>query len=766
MNSRTAISDNGAHVAEPVESGANLARDRIIAASTKLDADRYKTEFVVPDMHCAGCMGSIERGFAELPMVEKVRANLSLKSVSVIWKASKGNAVELEKRLNSLGYDHHLIDGYDESKAEDSGRSMLLALAVAGFAAANIMLLSISVWSGATDETAQLFHIISGLIAVPAVAFSGRVFFRSAIKSLSAGRLNMDVPISLAVLMALGMSVHESLSGGAEAYFDASVMLLFFLLIGRYLDLMMRGKARGAVERLSSLSAKNGVLVHPNGETGHIDLMDIRPGMQLRVFPGERFPVNGVISSGETDLNRSHVTGESDSAFAKTGDAIEAGALNLTAPVDIEATTSADTSFLADMRNMMEAAENGRGEYIRIADRMAQIYAPAVHLLAFATFAFWMIASSGDWHLSIYTAIAVLIVTCPCALGLAVPVAHVIGANRLMQNGILMRDGTALERLATIDGIVFDKTGTLTEGFPVVTSVQGKIGTALPLLKAMASASNHPIAKAIGASLGEAGNAALRKIREIPGFGIEAECNGKLARLGKPEWVSEIASGTGAGGCERFTASFAREGLKAVHFELEDTLRDGATDAIGDLRNRSLEMEILSGDNASNVSRVANLLGIDRRYSGQTPEQKINRINARKEQGGKTLMVGDGINDAPALAAGHVSMVPSSASDIGRHSADFVFIRQSLSVLPVAFEIAKFTDRAVKQNFGLAIAYNCIAVPLAMCGYVTPLVAAIAMSASSILVIANSFRINLAGKPKPAAAASSTNFANAMEAAG
>ncbi|MEM7067420.1 MAG: heavy metal translocating P-type ATPase [Pseudomonadota bacterium] len=725
---------------------AKLEEKRILASSVKLADDRFKTEFIVPEIHCAACISTIERGLSEFPFIQQVRVNLSLKSVCVIWNRKEGEIAAVPQRLTALGFESHLRDPSDQSEGQDSkSKSLLLALAVAGFAAANIMLLSVSVWSGADPESAQLFHLISGLIAVPAVAFSGQPFFRSAIKVLAAKRLNMDVPISLAVLLALGMSLYESVSGGAEAYFDASVTLLFFLLIGRYLDSMMRQKARGAVARLASLSSKSGIVISSNGDASYVALADIKPGMVMRVFPGERFPVDGKIIRGDTNLDCSHVTGESEPRNAANGSAVEAGSLNLSSVVDFEATSDASASFLGEMRKMIEQAESGRSTYVRIADRMAQIYAPAVHLLALLAFAGWMAVTGGDWHTSVYIAISVLIVTCPCALGLAVPVAHVIGANRLMQNGILMRDGTGLERLAEASRAVFDKTGTLTIGSPTVQSASHVVESELSLIKAMAQCSTHPNSKALSKYLEDVEPLELAETREIPGYGVECVHDGKLLRLGRQEWVGEIAS-LSASETESSSLSFAVEGRPITNFKITDALRKGAKEAAAKLIRDGMKIEILSGDHADIVQGIAKSLSISCYFARQTPSDKVERVSRLQSSGEKVLMIGDGINDAPALARGNVSIVPASASDVGRQAADFVFIRQSLMAIPIAFTIAKFTSKIVRQNFGLAIAYNCIAVPLAMSGMVTPLIAAIAMSASSVLVVANSFRINFAGK--------------------
>ena len=728
---------------EAAKKVALVEQERVIAESADLGGGRYKTELIVPSMHCVGCIGTIERELAQFPLVEQVRANLSLKSVSICWRSDKGKFRQVIDKLEALGFESHLADSnahHDE--ADKTNRSLLLALAVAGFAAANIMLLSVSVWSGADEATARLFHLISGIIAVPTVAFAGRPFFDSAIKSLTAGRLNMDVPISLAVLLALGMSIFESLTGGDEAYFDASVTLLFFLLIGRYLDALMRKRARGAVDRLASLSAKSGVLIEKDGSLGHVELSDIRPGMHLRIFTGERFPVNCKIMTGNTEVDRSHVTGEAVPVLVKPGAIVESGALNISAPVDVEATSDANSSFLAEIRNMVEAAEQGRGSFVRIADKMAQIYAPAVHLLALVAFVFWMFMSGGDWHMSLYTAITVLIITCPCALGLAVPVAHVIGANRLLSQGILLRDGTALERLSEVDQVVFDKTGTLTNSGISVSRSENFQPAHLPIVKALASTSRHPLSEAINKSLGAIKPVELKQIHEVPGSGIEANYQGVQVRFGRADWVGEIAKEPELSTDENWSVAFAIAGQSLEGFNSTEELREDAAVAVRCLEQDDLPTMVLSGDRQSAVRRLAKTLGITSYLAGQKPSDKINQIEAIKAEGHKPLMVGDGINDAPALTAGHVSMVPASASDIGRHAADLVFVRSSLLAVPYAIETAKRTQTIVFQNFGLAIAYNCIAIPLAMAGMVTPLIAAIAMSASSILVVANSLRIN------------------------
>ena len=744
--------------------GADLRGEELKHAG-RLGADGTVTYvFSVPAVHCGACIAAVEDALGPLPGVVSARVNLTLRRLTVVLapeSAPSGTTpLRLVETLERLGYPATPVDlgDLDQLARERESGKLLLALGIAGFAAANVMLLSVSVWSGADEATRDLFHLISALIAVPAVAISGQVFFRSAFVALRAGRLNMDVPISLALLLSLGLSLYESLSGGAEAYFDAAVTLTFFLLVGRYLDQLMRERARSAVLGIARLAAKGATRI-VDGEPVLVPIDEVEAGMHLRVPAGERMPVDARVLAGASDLDRSLVTGESEPVAAGPGLRIEAGVLNLTGPLDVEALSGAKDSFLAEMTAMMEAAEQGRGAYVRIADRMARLYAPAVHLLAAAAFLGWLVATGGDWYQAVTVAIAVLIVTCPCALGLAVPVVHVIGASRLFQAGILMKDGSALERLAEIDTVLFDKTGTLTTGTPRLARTDFLSDQESAAARALAARSHHPASRAIRAGLEAVAEPDLEAVREVAGSGVEAMIAGRRARLGRPGWVAEIAAPEGRhvdGGLRdgiederprggKGHVAFAFEGAPTVSFSLDEAVRQGAAPALAALRDAVLSVEVLSGDGEAPVGRLAGMLDIERAACRQSPADKIARIRTLQAEGHQVLMVGDGLNDAPSLAAGNVSMAPASACDAGRLAADFVFTRESLAAVPFAFDVAKRAKALVRTNFALAILYNAVAVPLAMAGLVTPLVAAIAMSASSILVVANSLRLTRGG---------------------
>jgi P-type Cu2+ transporter len=695
-----------------------------------------------PAIHCGNCIVTIEGQLAKLSGVRDVRANLTFKRVSVTLDKANHSLLGVVEKLEELGFPSQSISAEAAKQSDPELTLLVRALAVSAFPATNIMLLSIPVWNGADGATKGLFQFVSALIASPCVAYGGKPFFRSAFTALRHRRMNMDVPISLGVILATGMSMYESFIGGGHAYFDAATSLLFFLLVGRTLDHMMRTKARAAADQLFRITAKGGFVVGQTGELAYVALEGLNPGMRIRVAAGERFPVDGKVIEGVSDVDRALVTGESEALRIKRGSEVEAGTLNLTGSIDITASRAAKDSFLAEVTQMMASAENGRTGYVRVADRMAKIYAPAVHVLAFVSFTGWMIWTAGDWHQSLTVAIAVLIITCPCALGLAVPVAHVVSAGRLFNAGILMKDGSALERLSAITDAVFDKTGTLTTGQPTVRTTTIPKGLMTAIVKAMALRSVHPASRALAKHFSDDPETQLGEVREVPGGGMEASYKNKQVRLGRVDWVAEIADETSMGSHDHGVA-FAIEGGSLYVTELTETLRADGRWMVETLQSKDIRCGIVSGDNEVPVARIAASLGIGKFKSSMRPGEKLNYLNQAASEGHIVLMVGDGLNDAPALIAAHVSMAPSSASDVGRTAADFVFTRGSLSAVNYVYDIATATSRIVRQNFGLAILYNILAVPLAMSGQLNPLLAAIAMSTSSIIVVANSLRLHL-----------------------
>lgn len=700
----------------------------------------------VAGVHCAGCISKIESALGSMQGVERARVNLSTKRLSLDWEGSKTSVDSLVERLDELGFTHQPFETSATGETEDDrrGRDLLRSLAVAGFAAGNVMLLSVSVWSGAEAATRDLFHWLSALIALPATAYAGRPFFRSAAQALSHRRLNMDVPISLAVILAAGMSLHETITSGAHAYFDACVMLLFFLLAGRYLDHMMRARARSAVTQLLKLTPATARVLADGGSENYLRVSDLEPGMTVLVASGDRVPVDGRIVDGRSDLDRSIVTGELVPEQVKTGDLVEAGTLNISGELKLEVTATGSETFLSQMITMMEAAEQGKARYVRIADRAASVYAPLVHLAAALTFAGWMWIS-GDWHLSLLTAIAVLIITCPCALGLAVPAVQMVACGRLFRRGIMVKDGGALERLAEVDTVVLDKTGTLTTGVPELDEASDLNTHERKLILSLASESSHPLSRALVASMPSMRPVRLDDFREVPGSGLEASWRGQMLRLGSHEWCHGMSSEE-TSDLPSIYASL--DGRPIGVFRFRDELRPDAAKAIAAIKARGLKTLLVSGDRAPVVALAAKRAGIDEWQALAKPDDKARIISDLQATGRRVLMVGDGINDAPALGTAHASMAPSDASDIGRMSSGLVFTGTGLGSVPEALEVAVLARRLIRQNFAVAALYNVIAVPVAVMGLASPLVAAIAMSGSSLIVTGNALRLGIAPKAR------------------
>ncbi|MDK1386789.1 cation-translocating P-type ATPase [Sinorhizobium sp. 8-89] len=714
------------------------ASEELWLASRALGDGLRQTDLSVPGVHCGACITTIEGALRTRPEVVRARVNLSSRRVSIVWKEEvagrRSDPRALARAIRDCGYETHLFAASEE-EGDVLIKQLIRAVAVSGFAATNIMLLSVSVWSGADAATRDLFHWISAMIAAPAMIYSGRFFYQSAWNALRHGRTNMDVPIALAVTLSYGMSLYETIGHGAHAWFDASVTLLFFLLIGRTLDHMMRGRARSAISGLARLSPRGATVVNPDGSRDYRLVDEIMPGERLLVAAGERIPVDGRVLMGASDLDRSVVNGESAPVAVSAGDAVQAGTLNLTGPLTLEATAAARDSFLAEITGLMEAAEGGRARYRRIADRAARYYSPAVHLLALLSFIGWMLVE-GDVRHAMLIAVAVLIITCPCALGLAVPVVQVVAAGRLFQGGVMVKDGSAMERLAEIDTVLLDKTGTLTMGEPRLINAGEVDPAALATAAALALHSRHPIATALHEVSG-AVQPLVGEVREIPGAGIEAETRDGVYRLGSRAFACGDA-GAASGQSE---AILSLDGRELACFRFEDRLRPAARESVEALDRLGLTTGILSGDREPVVAAIARRLGIASWRAELSPRGKVEACAAAAEGGRRVLMVGDGINDAPALRAAHVSMAPATAADVGRQAADFVFMHQSLAAVPFAIETSRRAGRLIRQNFALAIGYNVIAVPVAILGYATPLVAAIAMSTSSLIVVCNALRL-------------------------
>ncbi|MCE8517523.1 cadmium-translocating P-type ATPase [Ruegeria pomeroyi] len=689
----------------------------------------------LPGIHCSACISTVERALQAHPGVEDARVNLTLKR-ALIKAGPELRAADLIPVLERVGYEAHELDPgtLNATRTDRAGRDLLMRLAVAGFASMNVMLLSVSVWSGASDATRDMFHWISAAIAMPAIAFSGQPFFVSAWGALKAKRLNMDVPIVLAIVLALVTSLWETSLSGEHAYFDAALTLTFFLLAGRYLDYRTRAVARSAAEELAALEVPRAIRLQDGVET-EFAVAQLAVGDLILVRPGGRMPVDGEIVEGRSELDRSLLTGETLPIFAEPGLAVSAGEVNLTGPLVIRASAVGQDTSLHRMADLVAIAESGRSRYTSLADSAAKLYAPGVHILSALSFVGWYLYS-WDVRTALNIAAAVLIITCPCALGLAVPAVTTAASGRLFKRGMLIKHATALERLAEVDTVVFDKTGTLTAGTPELTNLGDHRRADMEVALALAEASSHPLSVAITRAARAAGlhPARIDDVTEVPGFGTEGVWQGQRVRLGRAAWV-------GAEQAAQTSAWLAVGDRAPVAFLFSDALRPGAEETVSGLKAAGKEVLLISGDTTGAVEALARRLGIETWMAEALPQDKADRVQALADAGKRVLMVGDGLNDTAALAAAHVSISPASALDAARVASDIVLLGTDLSPIAGACDTAVRATRRIRENFRIATVYNVIAVPLAVVGLCSPLIAALAMSTSSITVSLNALRL-------------------------
>ncbi|HJV41302.1 heavy metal translocating P-type ATPase [Caulobacter sp.] len=713
----------------------SLTLNRDLEAFVRRDEEgRGRLELLVTGARCAGCINKIEKAVRELPGVDTVRLNLTTGKLAVQLEGRQANPEAVVETVEGLGYGACLFDPGEAAAAQDKeGRELALALGVAGFGAGNVMMFTVPAWAGLfgqelNSSTLTLMYWMAAIVATPCALFAGRPFFRSAWASLKRGKANMDVPISIGVILTLIVSFSETILGGKHAYFDAAVTLLFLLLIGRYLDHRLRANARSAARDLLALQTPVATRLVDGVEHG-VPVAEVKVGDYLIVAPGDRVPVDGTVVNGQSELDNALITGETALAPVGVGARLHAGALNLSGRLVMSATARSEDSTLAAIARLMEAGAQTRSAYVRLADKAAALYVPVVHSAAALTFV-------GGWALglgpreALLRAAAVLIVTCPCALGLAVPAVQIAASSRLFRKGVLLKSGAALERLAEVDHVVFDKTGVLTEGRPrLIDAPAHLVALAAPL----ARASRHPLAKSMAAEAGV--GPVAEDCVETPGQGVEGMIDGRRARLGRAGFV-----GVTGGDARETELWFGFENDVKIRFTFEDQPRADAAQTIARLRRLGLSVEILSGDLAGPVGEIARAVDVPQWRAGLTPFDKAATIDQFKAEGRKVLMVGDGLNDAAALAKAHASMAPGAAVDAAQNAADLVFTGEGLDAVVEAIETAREARRRALENFGFSALYNVIATPAAMAGLINPFIAALAMSGSSMVVLLNAAR--------------------------
>ncbi len=703
---------------------------------------RFNLELAIEGISSADAIAEIEGALTAIPGLIRARLNFTTRRLTTEWTKRDCDPSPAIVTLERLGYRvAPFVGDAQESEEDRYTRWLMRCLAVSGFAAINVMLLSVSIWAGnvtdITPETRDLFHWLSALIALPAAGFSAQPFFYKAIRALRQGDMTMDVPISIGIALALSMSVYETAHHAEHAYFDSALMLIFFLLSGRVLDHAMRKKTRSAAANLAALRMPVASRINGDGHISEVPSEALVTGDLILVAAGSRIPADGIVETGQSRIDSSLMTGETALTAVRPGDAIFAGTYNHQGALTVRVAAVGSRTVLADIEKLIDEALTSRSHYVQIADRVARIYAPVVHIAAALTAMMW-IALGTSVHDALIIAIAVLIITCPCALALAAPVVQVITAGALFQRGILIRSGDMIERMARIDTIIFDKTGTLTLPEPSLIDSSQLSERALTMAGRLALSSHHPLARAVSEAVREQ-NKRLEiypDAQEITGSGILCMIEGVEARLGSPAFCNVVAPAW-----RNDTSYMAfRYGAEAGLISIGQNLRTDAIDVIGKLKQNGYRLMIISGDHPDIVRKVASDLGIAEWRGHVTPREKRDLLVELKDKNHKVLMVGDGLNDAPALAAATVSLSPATGADVTQAAADAIFTGKRLSPVVDILMLTRKGQRVMLENFGLALIYNLIAVPLAVLGFVTPLIAAAAMSGSSVIVALNALR--------------------------
>ncbi len=701
---------------------------------------------IVEGVRCAACSWLIERGLEQEPGLESVEVNPASARARLRWDPQKALS-KLLSRLAELGYrPHPALPDIARSSARREQRAALKRLAVAGLGMMQVMMFAVALYAGAfqgMDPAIENFlRLVSLLVATPVAIYSGGPFFAGAWRDLRARTAGMDVPVAIAIGGAYAASVWHSLNGNGEVYFDSVTMFVFFLSLGRFLEMTARHRAGTSADALARLQPTTAMRI--DGEhSERVGIAELRVGETVRVRPGEVIPCDGVIASGRSGIDESLLTGESRPVTREPGDPVTGGSVNISDSIEIEICGLGADSVLAGISRLLHRAQSERPPLARLADRVASRFVGAVLVIAVLVGAYWWQAAPEE---AFRIVLSVLVVTCPCALSLATPATLTAAIGALAQKGMLVCRGAAIETLAHSDRVVFDKTGTLTTGRQLVTRSQFAADPGQDRAMAIASAleahSAHPIANAFGTGTMQL---EVSDVRAVAGGGICGRINGKHYRIGKPSFACDRHTGIGNLIDERDSGEsswivLSEDDRAIAAFELADSERGDSAAVLSDLAGLGLELEIASGDSAGPVTGLADRLGVAAFHYRQTPAQKLELIRQHQHRGETVAVVGDGVNDAPVLAGADVSVAMGEGARLAQTSADIVLLGPSLRPLVHGFTVARRAMRIMRQNLGWALAYNAIALPVAASGIVQPWMAAIGMSTSSLLVVLNAMR--------------------------
>ncbi len=720
------------------------------------DEAAHKTaSLILEGITCAACVWLNERHVRALPGVVDFQVNYSTHRARVVWDDSRLQLSDILKAIASIGYVAHPFDpGRQEALQKKERSAALRRLAVAGLGAMQVMMLAVAMYagdySGMDDQLRSFMRWVSLLLTVPVVFYSAQSFFVSAWRDLRRLQFSMDVPVSLAIGGAFSASVWHTLQGQGEVYYDSVCMFTFFLLASRFLEQGARHKAGQAAEALVKLLPAVATRI-VDGRHQEVAVAELAPGDDVMVRPGDTVPADGTVRVGESSVDESLLTGESLPRPKAPGDPVTGGSVNVESPLVFRVEKVGEDTLVSGIVRLLDRAQTEKPRLAQLADRVAGWFVFALLVVAGGVAGWWMMT---DPSRAFTITLSVLVVTCPCALSLATPTAITAATGTLTRLGLLTTRGHALETLAQATTVLFDKTGTLTRG-------ELRLARAIPLgavdmarAKALAAGlelgSEHPVAKVLLAASDVP--LPLDNLRSRPGRGMAGELDGTTYRIGAPEYAAAIYGGVVPPspvepGTQVLLSS--TEGPLAW-FILEDSPRDDAADAVALLKAQGLKVAICSGDAERPVAAVAAAVGIDSWQSAMQPADKLEYVHRLQSAGEVVVMVGDGVNDAPVLAGAQVSVAMGSGAQLAHASADMVMLSERLAILAQGFEGARRTRSIIRQNLAWAVLYNAAAVPLAAAGLVAPWMAALGMSASSLVVVFNALRLRQLGTAGPA----------------